>query len=153
MKSKLNTALLWEVSSGSESIKLLVRQAENSTSGRGSFWERSPLGSWFSTSVFRNVPGTVPESVRIYGFQRNSYNLGTAPKMRGSLLLNSWDRFLMTLPSISSKTYVKNSSLILGTDVFRDWLFLGYPCVSFEKAANFRLFLNTVMSWKVKAQQ
>ena len=99
----------------SESIRLLARQAENSTSGRGSFWELSLLGSWFSRSgmfrnapkcfgVFRNVHGVVPENVRICGFKRNSSNLDSAPKMRDSVLLNSWDSFLVTLPSISSET-------------------------------------------------
>ena len=48
---------------------------------------------WFSTFVFRNVPGTVPECVRICGFKRNSSNLERTPKMRDSVLLNSWDSF------------------------------------------------------------
>ena len=95
---------LWKVSSGSESVRLLAPQAENSTSGWGSFWERSRLGSWFSMSVMRNVPGVVPENVRICGFRRNSSNLESAPKMRDSVLLNSWDSFIVTLPSISSET-------------------------------------------------
>ena len=82
--------LLWEVSSGSESVRLLARQAENSTSGWGSFWESSPLGSWFSTSAFRYVPRTVPENVRICGIKRNSSNLDSAPKTRDSVPLNSW---------------------------------------------------------------
>ena len=80
---------VWEVSSGSESVRLLARQAENSTSGWGSFRERSPLGSWFSTSVFRNVRRVVPENVRICGFRRNLSNLDSAPIMRDSVLLNS----------------------------------------------------------------
>ena len=63
--------------------------------------------------------------------------------MRVSVLLNSWDSFLLTLSSISSETCVIYSSLILGTDVFRDWPFLGVSsCVSLVKAANFPLFLN-----------
>ena len=61
---------MWEVSSGSESVWLLARQAENSTSGWGSFRERSPLGSWFSALAFRNVPGKAPENVHIDGFTR-----------------------------------------------------------------------------------
>ena len=40
--------------------------------------------------------------------------------------------FLLTLTSISWETCVIHSSLILGTDVFRDWLFLGSSsCVFF----------------------
>ena len=66
--------------------------------------------------------------------------------MRDYVLLNSWDSFLVTLPSISSETFVIYSSLILGTDVFRDWLFLGCSsCVSLVTTANFRLFLNVAI--------
>ena len=71
---------LWEASSGSESIKLRNWQTENSTSGWKSFWERSPVGSWFSTSLFRNAPGTVPESVRICGLKKKLSTLDRAPK-------------------------------------------------------------------------
>ena len=49
--------------------------------------------------------------------------------------------FLVNPPSISSETCMIYSSVIPGTDVFCDWLFLGYSCVSPETAANFRLFL------------
>ena len=39
-----------------------------------------------------------------------------------------------------------NSSLILRTDVFRDWPFLGCSsCVSVVTAANFRFFLNVAI--------
>ena len=63
--------------------------------------------------------------------------------MLDSVLLNSWDSFLVTLPSISSETCVIYSSLILGTDVFCDWPFLGFSsCISLVTAAKFRLFLN-----------
>ena len=66
--------------------------------------------------------------------------------MRESVLLNSWDVFLVTLPSISSETCVIYYSLILGTDVFREWLFLGCSsCVSLVMAANFRFFLNVAI--------
>ena len=75
-----------------------------------------------------------------------SSNIDRAPEMRDSVLLNSWESFLLTLPSISSKTCVVYSSLILGTDVFRDWPFLGCSsCVSLVTAANFRLFLNVAI--------
>ena len=66
--------------------------------------------------------------------------------MRDSVLLYSWNSFLVTLLSISSETCVINSSLILGTDVFRDGPFLGCSsCVSLVTAANFRLFLNVAI--------
>ena len=139
---------LREVPSGSESVRLLARQAQNSTSGWGAFWERFPLCSWFSTSAFRNVPGTVPENVRICGFKRNSSNLDRAPKMRDSVLLNSWDSFLVTLPSISSKTCAIYSSVIPGENEFCNWLFLEYSCVSLYLAANFRLLLTVAIFGK-----
>ena len=115
-------------------------------SGWGSLWESSSFVPWFSTFVFRNVPGTVLECVCICWFERNSSNLDRASAMRDSILLNSWDSFLVILPSISSETCVIYSSLILGTGVFRDWPFLGCSsCVSLVTAANFRLFLNVAM--------
>ena len=115
-------------------------------SGWGSLWESSSFVPWFSTFVFRNVSGTVSECVRICWFKRNSSNLDRAPKMRDSVLLNSWDSFLLNLPLISSETCVIYSSLVLGTDVFRDWPFLGCSsCVSLVTAANFRLFLNVAI--------
>ena len=71
--------------------------------------------------------------------------------MRDYVLLNSWESFLVTLPSISSETCVIYSSLILGADVFRDRPFLRCSyCVSFVTAANFRLFLNIAIFLKVK---
>ena len=90
-------------------------------SGWGSLWESSSFVPWFSTFVFQNVPGTVPECVRVCWFKRNSFNLDRAPKMRESVRLNSWDSFLVTLLSISSVTCVIHSSLILGMVVFQ-WL-------------------------------
>ena len=71
--------------------------------------------------------------------------------MRDSVQLNSWDSSLVTLPSISPETCVIYSSLTLGTDVFRDWPFLGFfSCVSLVTAANFRLFLNVAIFLKGK---
>ena len=120
-------------------------------SGWGSLWELSSFVPWFSAFLFRNVPGTVSECVVICWFKRNSFNLDRASEMQDSILLNSWDSFLVTLPSISSESCVISSSLILGTDVFRDWPFLGFSsCVSLVTAANFRLFLNVVIFLKGK---
>ena len=42
--------------------------------GWRSLWESSSFVPWFSTFVFRNVPGTVPECVRICEFKRNPSN-------------------------------------------------------------------------------
>ena len=136
-------------SSGPEFCVVWLRKMP--ASGWGSLWESSSFVPWFSTFVFRNVSGTVPECFRICGLKRNLSNLDRAAKMRDSVLLNSWDSFLVTLPSISSETCVLYSSLILGTDVFRDWPFLGCSsCVSLVTAANFRLFLNVAIFLKGK---
>ena len=124
-----------------------MRQAENSTSVRGSFWERSPLGFWFSTSVCRRVPGTVPESVLICGIKEFLPSWDPTPKMQDSVLMKSWESFFVTLPSFSSETCVIYSSVAPGTDVFRDWLFLGCSCVSLDTAASNFLFLTDATFW------
>ena len=142
--SEIEYQLSWPTS-GPELCVVWVRKMP--VLGWGSLWELSSFVPWFSTFVFRNVPGTVPECVRICGFKRNSSNLDIAPKMRDSVLLHSWDSFLVTMPSISSKTFVIYSSLILGTD----WPFLECSfCVSLVTSANFRLFLNVAMFFKKK---
>ena len=140
---------LSRATSGPEFCVIWLRKMP--ASGWGSLWESSSFVPWFSTLVFRNVPQTVPECVCIWGFKRTSSNLDRAPKMRDSVLLNSWDSFLVTLPLISSENSVIYSSLILGTDVFRDWPFLGCsPCVSLVSTANFRLFLHFAIFLKGK---
>ena len=81
----------------------------------------------------------------------NSPNLARATKMQDSRLMNSWDSFPVTPPSVSSETRVIYSSLILGMSVFRDWPFLGsYFCVYLGTAANFRLFLYVAIFLKEK---
>ena len=132
--------LLSDVSSGSESVSALARQAENSTSGWGSFWERSPLGSWFSSSAFWKSAWTVPGNVLFCGFTRNSSNLDSAPNLRDCVLLISWNIFILTLPWTSSDTCARKSSVIPGAAEFCDWLILGYSCVSLAVAARFHFF-------------
>ena len=106
----------------------------------------NPLGSCFSTTfVFRNVPGMVTECVRICGFKRNLSNLGRAPKMRDSVLLNSWESFIVTLPAISSETCAIYSSVNPRAAEFCNWFSLGYSCVSLAIAANFPLFLRVAI--------
>ena len=139
--------LLWEVSSRSESAAVLAWRTKNSTLGLGSFRERSPVGSRFSESLFRDVPGTVLEQVCTCGFRRNSSSFDKAPKIRDSVRLNSWASFLVNLPSISSDTWVMYSSVIPRTNVFCDWPFLALFCVSLETAANFRLFHTVAIMW------
>ena len=91
--------------------------------------------------MFRDVPGTVPESDGTRGFRRISSRLDRAPKTRDCLRLSSWYSFSVTVPSISYETWVMYSSVIPGMNVFCDRLFLVISCVSPETAANFRLFL------------
>ena len=71
----------------------VVWPRELPASGWGSLWESSSFVPWFSTFVFRNLPGTVLECVCICWFRRNSSNLNRAPKVRDSVLLYSWDIF------------------------------------------------------------
>ena len=116
-------------------------KTEKSTSG----WS-SLISSWFSTSVFRDGPGTVAESVHLCGLKRNSSNSNRASELKDSVVLDYWDSFSVTLPSISLKTCVIYSSLDLGTDVFRDWPFLRHSsCDSLAKVANFRWFFNVAI--------
>ena len=83
--------------------------------------------------------------------QENSSISGRAPEMRDSVLMNYWDSFLVTLPSIFSETCVTYGSLIVGTNVFRDWPFLRCSsCAFLEMAASFRLILNVAIFLKGK---
>ena len=96
---------LWGLVSASG---LLIRpewRKEYPTSGQGSSEKRSPVVSRFSELLFLDVPGTATEQVRTCGFRRNSSSLDKAPKIRDSVLLNSFESFLVTLPSISSETW------------------------------------------------
>ena len=61
------------------------------------------MGSGFSESLLLDVPGTATERVRICGFRRNSSSFDKAPKIRDSVRLNSFESFLVTLPSIFEK--------------------------------------------------
>ena len=132
---------------------VLVPPGETSTSGWGSFSGWYSLGSWFSTLVFRSVPRTVPENIRIHGFKMNSPNLDRPPRIRNFVVLNFWNRFLVTLPSICSEICVIYSSVLPGKVVFSDWLLLGYSRVSLDTAGNFCLFLDAAFSWRKSVQQ
>ena len=73
--------------------------------------------------------------------------------MGDTVRLNSWESFLVTLPSIFSKTWVIYSSAIPGLSVFCDWLFLVFSGASPETASNFLLFLNVAMTLREKLSQ
>ena len=66
----------------------------------------SPVGTWFPTFMFRDVPGTITDCTGTCGFRRNSSSLDRAPGIRLPVLLNSWDNFFVTLPFISCDTWV-----------------------------------------------
>ena len=86
--------------------------------------------------IFWNGSGEYP----YLWVKKNSSSLDRAPKIRESVLINSWDSFLRTLLSISSETCVMYSWVIPGANVFCDWLFLVISCVSPETAVKIRLF-------------
>ena len=119
-------------------------------SGQGSFRERSPVGSRLSESLFLNVLGTATEQVWTCGLRRNSSSLDKEPKMRDSVRLNSFESFLVTLPSISSETWKMYLWAIPRSSVFCHWLFLVLSDVSLETAANFLLFLKVAMIMRKK---
>ena len=75
-------------------------------SGRGSLWESSSFVPWLVFNAFRDGSGVVPECPGSSGFIRKSSSRASAPRMRFSVLLNSFDSLFVTLPSISSKTWV-----------------------------------------------
>ena len=127
-----------------------MRQAGNSISGQGSFRERSPVGSRFSELLFLDILGTATKQVRTCGFRRNWLSLDKAPKMHDSVRLNFCESFLVTLPSISSETWVMYSPAISGLSVFCDWLFLVFSGVPLETAANFLLFLSVAINQREK---
>ena len=119
--------------------------------GMGWVWEQSIIGSQFSASLLLDIPGMVPERVHYRVLNRKMSNLDRAPKMPDTVLLIYWDSFLVTLPSISSETWVVYSSVILGTDKFCDSLLLGWSRAYLATAANFRLFLGFAMLLDAKS--
>ena len=66
---------------------------------------------WFSTFVFRNVPGKLLECVVICWFKRNSSNLDRAPNMRDAGLCP--DELLGQFFSDSAFNLVRNLCYIL----------------------------------------
>ena len=114
-----------------------------------------PSGFRVFEVIVPGCSGTVPEHVSTCGFIGNSSSLDRPRKIRNSVRLNSWDSFLVTLHSIFFEAWVMCSSVNPGTNVFWNWLFLAFSCVSLETAANFRLFISVaiVLGDKEKTQQ
>ena len=112
-----------------------------SASGWGSFWESSSFVPWLVFNAFREGSGVVPERPGSSGFIRKSSSRASAPRMRFSVLLNSFDNLFVTLPSISSETWVMYSSCDLGAPEFCAKLLLGcFSQFSLFNSANFLLF-------------
>ena len=90
---------------------------------------------------------------RTSGFRENSSNLDRAPKIRLSVTLKSWDKFFLTLPSISTDTWVIYSFWIPGTIVFRDRLHIDLSSwFSLSMAANFLLLFGVAFLNRKKYQ-
>ena len=81
---------MWEVSSGSESVRLLVRQAANSTPRQGSVLERSLVASRFSESLLLDALRTAMEQVRTWGFRRKPSSLKKAPRINPAKILEQF---------------------------------------------------------------
>ena len=81
---------MWEVSSGSESVRLLVPQAANSTPRQGSVLERSLVASRFSESLFLDAPRTAMKQVRTWGFRRKPSSLKKAPLISPAKILEQF---------------------------------------------------------------
>ena len=145
--------LLWGSSSVSGLFRLPEWWEENLTSGQGSSEERFQVISRFSELLILDVPGTATEQVRTCGFRRNSSSFDSAPKIRDSVLLNSFQSFLVILPPISSETWEMWSWVASGSSVFCTLLFLVLSGVSMETAASFLLFRKVAMRLRVKFYQ
>ena len=122
--------------------------------GRGSFWESSSFVPWLVFNACRDGSGVVPECPGSSGFIRKSSSCASAPRMRFSVLLNSFDSLFVTLPSISSETWVIESSCDLGALEFYAKLPLGCSSqFSLFNAANFLLFRVVIFSGKIMISQ
>ena len=103
------------------------------------------LGSRFSELMLLDVPGTATEQVRTCGFRRNSSSFDSAPKIRDSVLLNSFESFFSyslfdlfrNLRDIVLSQFRVNCVLCSTVPVLSG--------VSLETAASFFFFLRVAM--------
>ena len=79
---------VWGDSSTSEFFRFPQWWEDHTTSGQGSYRERSPKVSRFPQSLFLDVPGTATEQFRTCGFGRNSSSLTEHPKYN---TLSDWN--------------------------------------------------------------
>ena len=85
---------------------LLGQSFVSSDHGRGPLQDEDHSGSHPHSfpGLYLLRSGRVPECPCSSGFMRKSSRRANAPSMRFSVLLNSFDHFFVTLPSISSET-------------------------------------------------
>ena len=98
--------LMWNTVSKSEFTEWGDPLNEVTSSAWGSIWKQSSLCSLFSQSELRKVPWEVPDPTQACELRKNSLSFDKAINIWLSVLLNSSDNFLFTLPSISSETWV-----------------------------------------------
>ena len=120
------STLVYDASHGSENINWGDPLTEASTSGWGSFWERSSNCSWFSPLKFRKASGIAPDCIRTLTFRTNLSNFDRAPRFRFSIQLNPWHNMFSNLLFSPSNTSVTQSSWIPGTIMFSGWLILRF---------------------------
>ena len=98
----------------------------------------------------RNGSGTYPY-LRV---QKKFVKFGQSTQNTSLCSTNFLGQFFSNLASISSETCVIYSSVIPGTNVFWDWMFLALSCVSLETTASFCLSLRVAITLEeIKAQQ
>ena len=122
---------VWRVVSWSESLRLLLVQAENFISEEGLFREWSPMGSRCSDLLLLDVPGTATEQVRICGFRRISSSIEKAHKLLDSVRQILGKVFFVTRFSISSQTFVMYSNHPLIKCVL--WVIVSCFCQCFSQ--------------------
>ena len=99
--------------------------------------------SWMFPEQLRYKSELVVVQKKFIEFRQSTQKVWLSPaKLLG--------KFLVTLLSIFSETWVKYSSAISELSVFCDWLFLVFSGVSLETTANFLLFLNVAMILRKK---
>ena len=140
---------MWCVVFWPESIKLLIRQAENSISGQESFKERSLVGSRFSVLSFwlfsdqlRKSPNLWVQK-KIIKFRQSTQNAWLRP---AKFL---WKLF-SDLPFSCFRNFVVVFFAIPGLRVFCYCLFPVFSCVSLKNSDNFLLFLNVAIILREK---
>ena len=119
-------------------------------SGLGLLQELSSLVPWLLLNMFRDVSGAAPERPWISGFMRKSSRRANAPTMRFSVLLNPWENFLVTLPSVSSKiSFIWSSCDLKAFEFCAKLLLVRSSQFSLFELVSFLLFRVAISAGKV----